>query len=334
MIALQHLSKTYRAEGRSVHALRDINLQIPQGQIFGIIGRSGAGKSSLLRSLNLLERPDSGSIRIAGEEITTLDAAGLRALRRRIGMVFQHFNLLSHRNVAGNVRFPLELAGGHTKADIEARVNELLELVGLTEQREQFPSQLSGGQKQRVGIARALATQPQLLLCDEATSALDPETTLTVLQLLLDINRRLGLTIVLITHEMAVVRAICDRVAVIDDGAIVESGPVAEVFLHPRHHATRRIVAEGAYTPLPTLGKQGATSTRLLRLTFLDGATYEPIIADVGQQLDAPINILQGSIGRIKDRPYGQLIIGFDGNAVRARRAFEARGVHVEELTA
>ncbi|WP_349258177.1 methionine ABC transporter ATP-binding protein [Chitinimonas sp.] len=335
MISLHHLYKTYPVNGQAYTALNDVSLDIAQGEIFGIIGRSGAGKSTLLRTLNLLERPDSGQVLIADQDVTALDAAGLRGLRQQIGMVFQHFNLLSHRTVAGNIRFPLELAGQLSPVEMDARVDELLELVGLSQQQAQYPSQLSGGQKQRVGIARALANHPKLLLCDEATSALDPQTTQSILALLRDINSRLGLTIVLITHEMAVVRAICDRVAVIDHGRIVEHGPVAEVFLHPSHEATRNMVAEdGHAAALDHAGRLYANIGQLLRLTFVDDATYEPVLSEVGRELDLPIRILQGSVGRIKDRPYGQLIVGIDGELPAVRAALEARGVRCEEVAA
>ncbi len=335
MIELHHLNKTYQVDGRQVTALQDIQLQIPAGQVFGIIGRSGAGKSTLLRTLNLLERPDQGRVLIDGIDATALDQAGLRALRQQIGMVFQHFNLLAHRTVAANIRFALELAGELDAPTMAARVAELLALVGLTEQAKQYPAQLSGGQKQRVGIARALANQPKLLLCDEATSALDPQTTQAILQLLLDINQRLGLTIVLITHEMAVVRAICDRVAVIDGGRIVEQGTVADVFLHPQHAASRNMVAEDGHAAVLDLaGKLHSVAGKLLRLTFVDAATYEPVIAEVGQQLASPINILQGSVGRIKDRPYGQLIVGLQGDVSAAQAAFASSGVRCEALAA
>ncbi len=234
VIRIENLHKTYRAaDGREVAALADVSLEIGAGEVFGIIGRSGAGKSTLIRTLNLLERPSAGRVLIDGEDITTLDSEGLYALRRRVGMIFQHFNLLNAKTVADNIDWPLKATGHANAAERAARVKELLALVGLSEHGHKYPSQLSGGQKQRVGIARALANRPQILLCDEATSALDPETTQSILRLLLDINRQLGLTIVLITHEMQVIRTICDRVAVIDGGRIVESGRVADVFLHP-----------------------------------------------------------------------------------------------------
>jgi len=246
VIEFQRLHKSYQVGGRPVAALQPLDLTIGAGEVFGIIGHSGAGKSTLIRLINRLEEPSGGKLLIGGEDVTALDRDGLRALRRRIGMIFQHFNLLSSRTVAANVAFPLELAG-MGKAQIASRVDELLARVGLQEHARKYPAQLSGGQKQRVGIARALATQPQILLCDEATSALDPQTTGAVLQLLAQINRELGLTIVLITHEMEVIRRVCDRVAVLDGGRLVESGPVTQVFLHPQHPTTRRFVAEAEH---------------------------------------------------------------------------------------
>ncbi|HHW15709.1 MAG TPA: ATP-binding cassette domain-containing protein, partial [Firmicutes bacterium] len=241
MIRLVDVKKTYRQGKGETRALRGVTLQVEKGEIFGIIGPSGAGKSTLLRCINLLERPDSGEVWVDGQEITRLSGAALRRERRTIGMVFQHFNLLSSRTVAGNVAFPLEIAGVPRPA-IRARVPELLALVGLEDKANAYPAALSGGQKQRVGIARALANHPKVLLSDEATSALDPETTKSILALLRRINRELGLTIVLITHEMTVVREVCDRVAVLEDGRIVEEGAVAEVFARPQAALTRRFV--------------------------------------------------------------------------------------------
>lgn len=240
MIRLTQVRKHYA--GTATPALDDVSLEIAKGEVFGIIGRSGAGKSTLIRLLNGLERPSAGTVRVEEVAIDTLSAAELRALRRRIGMIFQNFGLLSSRTVAGNVGFPLELAGTG-KAERQTKVAALLDRVGLTPLADRYPAQLSGGQRQRVGIARALATDPDVLLCDEATSALDPETTRDMLALLRDLNRELGLTIVLITHEMAVVRSICDRVAVIDAGRIVETGPVHDVFDAARHPATQRMLA-------------------------------------------------------------------------------------------
>ncbi|RKQ40927.1 methionine ABC transporter ATP-binding protein [Enterobacter sp. R1(2018)] len=230
MITLERLSKVYAGEGQP--ALDNISLSVPDGAIYGILGRSGAGKSTLIRCLNLLERPTSGRIIMDGKEITTLSQRELRQHRQRTGMVFQHFNLIHARNVADNIAVPLEIAG-QPRAAREKRVAELLELVGLSDKAQAFPSQLSGGQKQRVGIARALAAHPDILLCDEATSALDPETTASVLALLADINRKLGLTIVLITHQLEVVKAICDHAALLEKGKLIESGPLAELLVDP-----------------------------------------------------------------------------------------------------
>lgn len=312
MLRIEQLGKYYKANGHTVRALHNINLDIQKGQIFGIIGRSGAGKSSLLRTLNLLERPSSGKVWIEGEDITAFDSQRLHGLRQRIGMVFQHFNLLHAKTVTENIAFPLRLTGEYTSDTIQARVEELLELVGLKDQGRKYPAQLSGGQKQRVGIARALANYPQLLLCDEATSALDPETTQAILRLLLDINQKLGLTIVLITHEMQVIRTICDEVAVIDAGEIVETGAVVDVFLHPQHAVTQSLVAENQALDLSVLERKDQDQDldrHLLRLSYVGSSTHEPIITRIAVQTGIDIAILQGVIGRIKNTPYGQLLV-------------------------
>ena len=244
MIEFQNVHKTYRVAGKDIPALHPTSLRVENGQVFGLIGHSGAGKSTLLRLINRLENPSGGTIVVDDEDVTALDASGLRRFRQQVGMIFQHFNLLSSKTVADNVALPLTLAGELSRSDIDRRVAELLDRVGLADHAKKYPAQLSGGQKQRVGIARALATKPKILLCDEATSALDPQTTASVLQLLAEINRELNLTIVLITHEMDVIRRVCDQVAVMDAGVIVEQGPVADVFLHPKHPTTRRFVQE------------------------------------------------------------------------------------------
>ena len=260
MIDLQHISKTYAAANAApFQALQDVSLRVARGEIFGIIGRSGAGKSTLIRMLNLLERPTSGRVLIDQEDITDLNGAALRAVRQHIGMVFQHFNLLTARTVYENVRFPLRLTGAYTREQMRARVEEVLHLVGLADQRDKYPRQLSGGQQQRVGIARALANHPKVLLCDEATSALDPETTQSILQLLRRINQELGLTIVLITHGMDVIRAVCQRVAILDHGRVVESGEVAQIFRAPQHPVTRALLDPlGIHfgTPAASLAKE------------------------------------------------------------------------------
>lgn len=345
VIRIEHLHKTYPLErkakpaaGTTVAALADINLHIKKGEIFGIIGRSGAGKSTLIRTLNMLERPSGGKISIEGEDITTLDNNGLHRLRQRIGMIFQHFNLLNAKTVAANIDWPLKITGKYTQQERATRVTELLDLVGLSEHRDKYPAQLSGGQKQRVGIARALANTPHLLLCDEATSALDPETTQAILRLLLDINRKLGLTIVLITHEMQVIRNICDRVAVIEAGRIVEAGDVAEVFLHPQHAVTRSMVAES--TPflaetalLPSTQPStltGITQLRglLVRLTYVGDITYQPILSSIAAATPALITILQGTIARIKDTPYGQLLVELRGEPADVAQVFATLDQH------
>lgn len=334
MIDIENLNKDYRAAGRTVSALRNINLHIPQGKIYGIIGRSGAGKSTLLRTLNLLERPTSGSVRIGGEDITKLGADELGRMRQRIGMVFQNFNLLHSKTVGANIEFPLRLAGGYSREKRGARVDELLDLVGLRAHKDKYPAQLSGGQKQRVGIARAIAHDPRLLLCDEATSALDPETTQSILALLADINARLGITIVLITHEMHVIRSICDHVAVIEGGEIVESGKVADVFLHPRHAATRSMVAETTHDDFDLAAFGNARGTRY-RLTYTGDAVHRPILTQVAAQSRASLTILQGSVSRIKDTPYGQLLVEIGGSpeeTIHALRLFRELDVHCEVL--
>ena len=310
MIYIEQLQKKYKVGQREITALRDIHLHIPKGHIFGIIGRSGAGKSSLLRTLNLLEKPDAGQILIEGQDITQFDVRQLQQLRQRTGMVFQHFNLLSAKTVAENIDFPLKLSGAYTQAQRQQRVAELLELVELQGHDHQYPSQLSGGQKQRVGIARALANYPHLLLCDEATSALDPQTTQSILRLLSDINQKLGLTIVLITHEMQVIRSICDRVAVMSAGEIVETGDVAQVFLHPTHPVTQSLMMESQTSENDVfLQRERHPDTTLLRLTYVGDVTYAPVFSKIAAQSDAELTILQGTISRIKHTPYGQLLI-------------------------
>jgi D-methionine transport system ATP-binding protein len=338
VIEITHLEKEYVQGGRRITALRDVNLQIGRGEVFGIIGRSGAGKSSLLRTLNLLERPSRGSIKIDGQEITQLNTSDLQTLRQTVGMVFQHFNLLSAKTVAQNIEFPLKLSGKYSATERAARVLELLELVDLVAHADHYPAQLSGGQKQRVGIARALATYPRLLLCDEATSALDPETTQAILRLLLDINQKLGLTIVLITHEMQVIRSICDRVAVLEAGEIVEQGNVVDVFLHPNHAVTQSLVAENQVLDLTLLadlaqGKAGRENARLLRLTYVGHATHEPVLNRIAKQTAAEITILQGVIARIKHTPYGQLVIEVRGDDQhRVMALLQEANVRVEQL--
>ncbi|HHK0530070.1 TPA: methionine ABC transporter ATP-binding protein [Pseudomonas aeruginosa] len=334
MIEFHDVHKTYRVAGREISALQPTRLNIQAGQIFGLIGHSGAGKSTLLRLINRLEEPSGGRILVEGEDVTALDAEGLRRFRQRVGMIFQHFNLLSSKTVADNIAMPLRLAGGFSRAEVDARVSELLARVGLSDHARKYPAQLSGGQKQRVGIARALACRPSILLCDEATSALDPQTTASVLQLLAEINRELKLTIVLITHEMDVIRRVCDQVAVMDGGAIVEQGDVADVFLHPQHPTTRRFVFEAERVDEDERHDDFAHVPGLiLRLTFRGEATYAPLLGTVARQTGVDYSILSGRIDRIKDTPYGQLTLALVGGDLEAAMSqLNAADVHVEVL--
>ena len=334
MIDFHHVHKAYRVNGRDIAALQPTDLNIARGEVFGIIGHSGAGKSTLLRLINRLEEPSGGRIDVDGEDVTALDATGLRRFRQQVGMIFQHFNLLSSKTVADNIALPLKLAGELSASAIDQRVTELLERVGLSDHAKKYPAQLSGGQKQRVGIARALATKPKILLCDEATSALDPQTTASVLDLLAQINRELNLTIVLITHEMDVIRRVCDRVAVMDAGVIVEHGPVTEVFLHPKHPTTMRFVMEAEQIDENEQRDAFAhVSGRIVRLTFQGEATYAPLLGVVARETGVDYSILAGRIAHIKDPPYGQLTLALTGGDIDAALArFGASDVHLEVL--
>ena len=334
MIQLENIHKTYLSAGRNVVALSNVNLQIRQGEVFGIIGRSGAGKSTLIRLLNLLERPTTGRVMLQGRCISDLPEKDLQAVRQKIGMVFQHFNLLQSKSVLDNVCFPLRLAGMDRQQQ-RSRAQEVLELVGLADQMSKFPRQLSGGQQQRVGIARALANRPQLLLCDEATSALDPETTQAILRLLQQINQSLGITIVLITHSMDVIRRICHRVAVIERGELVETGDVLDVFLHPVHATTRSLLDQSGNDVDGWRVMVRDTGGRILRLSFKGEAAIAPLISRISRDLSLDVSILQGSIGQINATPYGQMVVQVQG-AAQALLQLEAKllalGVQYEEL--
>jgi D-methionine transport system ATP-binding protein len=322
-----------------VAALNGVTLSIARGEVYGIIGRSGAGKSTLIRLINGLERPTRGVVTVDGVDIGRLDGAALRAERRQIGMIFQHFNLLSSRTVLGNVALPLELAGT-PRADIVRRVDSLLELVGLADKRDRYPAELSGGQKQRVGIARALATQPKILLSDEATSALDPETTQSILALLGRVNAEFGITVVLITHQMAVIRAICHRVGVIEAGQIIEEGPVYDVFAHPQSEVTQSFLADITGRDLPDRIRQrlqtdpeGATQA-VLRLTFSGEAAEAPILSRLSRETGVDLAILHGQIDTVAGRPLGALAVAVPvGIApVRLKAGLAAYGVDLEVL--
>ena len=331
-VSFRQVGKVYRSSAGEVPALQDITLDVAPGSIFGIIGRSGAGKSSLLRTINRLEQPTSGQVLVDGVDIGTLDEAGLVQLRRRVGMIFQHFNLLSAKTVFDNVALPLKVAGVPA-AQITERVTELLALVGLQDKHHSYPSRLSGGQKQRVGIARALATGPEILLCDEATSALDPETTQAILQLLRDINRRLGITVILITHEMSVIREIADRVLVLEKGRIAELGEVWRVFGQPQHPATRALLAplqhglpkELQQRLLPIAPAQGRFE-QVLQLSYWGEGGLEPDFARIAAALGGAVRLLHGGIDRIQGHPQGQLVLALEGHAAREDWGFVTHG--------
>ncbi|WP_203230036.1 ATP-binding cassette domain-containing protein [Azotobacter chroococcum] len=333
------LGKRYDGAQGEVRALRDIDLTVRRGEIFGIIGRSGAGKSSLLRTINRLERPSEGRVLIDGEDIAGYDTDRLVALRRRIGMIFQHFNLLAAKTVGENVELPLRVAGVPRERR-QRKVEEVLRLVGLEGKRDAYPAQLSGGQKQRVGIARALVHDPEILLCDEATSALDPETTQSILALLREINRRLKLTVVLITHEMEVIREICDRVAVLERGELVEQGPVWQVFGAPRHPATRTLLAPlQQKLPEDLLGqlqdgRRQPNDRLLMELRYTGASEREPDLAGFGMRFGGRVTLLQGGVERIQGRTLGQLLLAVADSPLAAealrRQALEvADGVEV-----
>jgi D-methionine transport system ATP-binding protein len=316
-------------------ALDDVTLSIGRGEIVGLIGRSGAGKSTLIRCLNGLERPDHGRVEIEGRDITALSERELQPLRRRIGIIFQQFNLLSAKTAAENVALPLKIAG-MAKAERHARVEELLDLVGLTEKADAYPAQLSGGQKQRVGIARALAARPALLLSDEATSALDPETTRSILALLQDIRERLGVTILMVTHEMEVVRAIADRVAVIDRGRIVEEGPVWRVFAAPKSPTARSLLA-GLRPELPPEIAAGlspiATGQAVVVVDVAGEVAREPLVSLLSDRLGTPVRLLQGGLEHIRGEPVGRLFLSFPARAATAALDFlAAKGATAELL--
>lgn len=314
-VAFKNISKVYQSSAGTVTALQDIGLEIPAGSIFGIIGRSGAGKSSLLRTINRLERPTAGQVLVDSVDIGTLNESELVQLRRRIGMIFQHFNLLSAKTVFDNVALPLRVAGLREE-HVTQRVTELLTLVGLQDKHQTYPSRLSGGQKQRVGIARALATHPEILLCDEATSALDPETTSSILQLLRDINRRLGITIILITHEMSVIREIADQVLVLEKGRIAELGEVWKVFGHPQHPATQALLAPLQHALPEDLQRRllpnapvSGEHEQIIQLSYSGEYGLEPDLLRITQALPGNIRLVHGGVDRIQGHTHGRLLV-------------------------
>lgn len=321
MIKLSHIEKTYDSPSGPVKALKGIDLEIAKGEIYGIIGLSGAGKSTLVRCINMLERPTAGEVIVDGRDMTKLSSSELREARKDIGMIFQHFNLLSSATVYDNIAFPLKLAG-KSKSEIKEKVEPLLKLVGLESKASQYPSQLSGGQKQRVGIARALASSPKVLLCDEATSALDPQTTKAILELIRDINKKLHLTVVVITHEMQVIKDICDKVAVIDNGVIAECGTVLEVFTNPQQPITKEFISVLLSNELPAAYRGSIVSSEpiedaclLVRLTFIGESADNPVIADMIKKFpNLSVSLLFGNLDQIKATPFGRMIIGLSGS--------------------
>lgn len=345
MIKLEHITQTYVGnDGKVFEALKDVSISIRPGEIFGIIGRSGAGKSTLVRCINLLNRPTRGSVIVDGQDLTKLSDTDLRNVRRSIGMIFQHFNLLSSRTVFDNAAFPLELIG-MDKAKIKAKVDPLLDLVGLSEHRNKYPAQLSGGQKQRVGIARALANDPRVLLSDEATSALDPETTIATLELLKRINKELGLTIVMITHQMDVVKQICDRVAVMNKGIVVEEGSVIDVFRRPRTETTKALIGNIMAQELPgsmleRVREQVAgldkDSVHILRLSFVGSEVTRPVISEASRMFNIDVNILLGQVDEVQGKGFGTLTILTSCNTDTFSQLLEylrKHNVTVEEVT-
>lgn len=345
MIKLDHITQTYKTpEGREFKALDDVSIEIRPGEIFGIIGRSGAGKSTLVRCINLLNRPSEGTVTVDGKNLTELSEDELLESRRSIGMIFQHFNLLSSRTVYDNVALPLELVGT-PKNVIREKVEPLLKLVGLTEHAHKYPSQLSGGQKQRVGIARALTNDPKVLLSDEATSALDPETTVATLALLKRINKELGLTIVMITHEMQVVKQICERVVVMNYGKIVEQGKVVDIFMSPQHETTKALIGNVMARDMPASildrfrkareNHPNSDAVYLLRLAFSGNEVTRPVISECSRRFNLDFNILRGTVDDVQGQTLGSLTVLIEAESsvfIEAVNFLRENGVVVEEI--
>lgn len=337
MIKLENISKTFVSKKGQVEALKDVSLEVKKGEIFGVIGYSGAGKSTLIRCVNLLEKPSEGKVSIDGTDLTSLSSKQLLAARRKIGMIFQGFNLLKTATVYENIAIPLRLTGV-PKGQISERVERYLSIVGLTDKKESYPSQLSGGQKQRVAIARALSHEPEVLLSDEATSALDPDTTEAILELLLKINKDLGITILLITHEMHVIQRICDRVAVMENGEVVEQGRTVEVFTSPRHYTTKKFVNSIFNHQLSDeILKSLYESGKIVSLKFLGHSSKDPALAVVSKKFDVYPNILSGNITQLKDEPFGSLLVHLKGSTDETEKAIvflHSQGIQIEEVVA
>ena len=335
MIELQHLTKRFATQGGTVIALNNINLTIRDGDVYGIIGMSGAGKSTLVRCINMLEIPPSGEVLFEGENLAALNEAGQRKARQSMGMIFQQFNLLMQRSCLKNICFPMELAGVK-KADAEKRARELLEVVGLPDKANAYPAQLSGGQKQRIAIARALATNPKVLLCDEATSALDPNTTHAILTLIKDINKKLGITVVVITHQMSVVEEICDHVAILDGGVVVEEGSVQEIFSNPKTPAARRLVAPNGGSAARDLSSF-APDDHVVRVTFNGSSTAKPLVASLAAEKGILVSVLSADTRDLSGQCYGSMLLKLPADVEQAKQAaayMRAQpGITVEEVT-
>ena len=341
IVEVKHLSKTFTTKEGQVDALRDINLSIEKGDIYGIIGMSGAGKSTLVRCLNFLEVPTSGQVIVEGQDLGSLSDRELRALRSSIGMIFQSFNLLMQKSVIDNVCFPLQIQGIRKK-DAVIKARELLKTVGLEDKEKAYPAQLSGGQRQRVAIARALACDPKILLCDEATSALDPQTTASILDLLKKINAETGITIIIITHQMSVVREICNNVAIIEKGSLVENGLVEEIFTHPKSRAAKQLIIEGK-DPDEWTSEENAAGTvpllhedRRIRIVFGTQSSFEPVIANMVLTMGTPVNILRADTKDVHGVARGEMILGLPADKEIQERMISyliERGLDVEEVT-
>ncbi|MBD8025569.1 methionine ABC transporter ATP-binding protein [Ureibacillus sp. Re31] len=333
MLEFQNITKIYESKKKQIVGVDNVSLTINKGDIFGIVGYSGAGKSSLLRCVNLLERPTSGKILVDGIDLTKLSGSKLRIARLKIGMIFQHFYLISQKTVGENIAFALR-AAKTPKNKIPTKVTELLEMVGLTDKRDVYPGQLSGGQKQRVGIARALANNPSILLCDEATSALDPKTTLSILKLLKEINQRLGITIVLITHEMDVVKEICNRMAIMQDGRVIEEGEVYDIFAEPKEPLTKEFINSVVSFEIPNeILKE--VNGQVIKILFKGDVAGEGVISDTMQRFDVKGNFLHGTIEYIQERPLGIFIMELQGETAavnEAKHYMEQRGALVEVI--
>lgn len=335
VLKVENISKSYQHAGKTIHALQNVSLSIQKQDIFGIIGLSGAGKSTFIRTLARLVTPSSGLIFFHNQNIITMEGEELRNFRKNIGMIFQHFNLLHSRTVADNIGYPLEIDKMPFE-ERQKRINELLDLVKLTDKKECYPSQLSGGEKQRVGIARALANRPELLLCDEATSSLDPATTREILSLLKEVNKSLGVTIVLITHEMDVIKQICNKVAVIEQGKIVEEGLVSEIFADPQHDTTKNFLQNASHEIPPEFFGEDSPNRKLLRLKFKGKVANEPIMSDIVRKFNVNINILLGWIDRLQTVTVGTLVVEVSGvpNDIQlALKYLEEKGVHYEVIS-